>query len=341
MEPFQIDDLIDEIHHKKLKEFGITIDTETLCIPTDYGIFDKKVSEFAKIKYDKRNESETEFDISDYSSHRYLKQTKHDLESIERIRTLRNKSVLTKFEDAQYYFITAESNLLKFNKNNYHYTEIDETIGDYTISFLLCFYKPNNMKGISLRGFIAANHSNNQISIGNWISYVNAVNKKYKDGTIDKSQFGYLLTRTILNNEKFINEDLNDIVNDGLTEFNNITLENDDLKKEVSRLLNDSEKKDIQLVENTEHIVEIENDKNTLKKEVENTKKEFEITKKEIKQQMKSVRKLLFVVFILIFIIGVAVFFSNNILGSVLTVLSIIATTLNIVDYFKKWIIQD
>lgn len=185
------------------------------------------------------------------------------------------------------------------------------------------------MKGISLRGFIAANHSNNQISIGNWISYVNAVNKKYKDSTIDKSQFGYLLTRTILNNEKFINEDLNDIVNDGLTEFNNIILENNDLKK------------DIQLVENTEHIVEIENDKNTLKKEVENTKKEFEITKKEIKQQMKSVRKLLFVVFILIFIIGVAVFFSNNILGSVLTVLSIIATTLNIVDYFKKWIIQD
>lgn len=137
------------------------------------------------------------------------------------------------------------------------------------------------------------------------------------------------MTRTILNNEKFINEDLNDIVNDGLTEFNNIILENNDLKKEVSRLLNDSEKKDIQLVENTEHIVEIENDKNTLKKEVE-------ITKKEIKQQMKSVRKLLFVVFVLIFIIGVAVFFSNNILGSVLTVLSIIATTLNIVDYFNK-----
>lgn len=336
VEPFQIDDLIDEIP-EKLKKLGITIDTETLCIPTDYGIFDKKISEFAKIKYDKRNESETEFDISDYSSHRYLKQAKHDLESIERIRTLRNKSVLTKFEDAQYYFITAESNLLKFNKNNYHYTEIDETIGDYTISFLLYFYKPNNMKGISLRGFIAANHSNNQLSIGNWISYVNAVNKKYKDGTIDKSQFGYLLTRTILNNEKFISEDLNDIVNDGLTEFNSIVSENEDLKKERFRLLNDSEEKDTQLVENAGHIAEIENDNNMLKKDVENMKEEVQ----KLKQQMKFFRKFLFVLFTLIFIIGVVAFFSNKILGSLLTVLSIIATTLNIADYFKKWIIQD
>lgn len=350
IEPFQIDDIINEIPNK-LHDLGIETDDETTYIPNDYALFDKKISELAKLKFDKKNESESEFDINDFDSQRCIQQAKHDLEAIELIRTLRAKPIINKFEDAEYYFITAESNLLRFNKQEYHYTEIDETIGDYTLSFLLYFYRPGNMKGIALRSFIAANCSNKQLSISNWINYVNLVNEKYKDGVINKSQFGYLLTKTILTNEKFVGNDLNDIVNDGITEFKTIIEGYENLKKEkissdsyIEKLklkndliLNQSEEKDIKILENAGYIYELENDKSTLVTKV----KDLDTQIFSLKTQMKNIRIAVFIICGILLIFGLINFISNKTLASILTSLSIVGTTFNIIDHFKKWVIKD
>ena len=196
---YEIDDFIQEIP-KKLQDLDISIDEETEYPPEDYKIYEDRTNELAKIKYERKNEDSIEFDISDDSNQKYINQAQHDLYCINQIHGLRGKEIVNRFEDAKYYFITADAVLLKYNKSNYNFSNISETIGDYTISFLLYFYKPNNMKGISLRSFIAANYANADLSISNWMNYFTAVNKKYQEGKLSKSQFGYLLTKTILNN---------------------------------------------------------------------------------------------------------------------------------------------
>ena len=154
---YEIDDFIQDIP-KKLQDLDISIDEETEYPPEDYKIYEDRTNELAKIKYERKNEDSIEFDISDDSNQKYISQAQHDLYCINQIHGLRGKGIVNRFEDAKYYFITADAVLLKYNKSNYNFSNISETIGDYTISFLLYFYKPNNMKGISLRSFIAANY---------------------------------------------------------------------------------------------------------------------------------------------------------------------------------------
>ena len=361
---YEIDDFIEGIP-KKLQEMGITIDEETEYPPEDYKIYEDKTNELAEMKYKRKNEDSIEFDIGDDSNQKYINQAQHDLYCINQIHGLRGKGIVNRFEDAEYYFITADAVLLKFNKSNYNFSNISETIGDYTISFLLYFYKPNNMKGISLRSFIAANYANADLSISNWMNYFNAVNKKYQEGKLSKSQFGYLLTKTILNNEKFVEEDLDSLVNEGIEEYNKMIQETDKLRdsKEYvemqlskslqdnenskSRILelesinttiqNDSHRKDIELKKKQSNIDTLEEDKKSLK----NDKQFLANEVSELKKSLKNIRYVLFGLFAFIFIFGICIFPINKIFGGLMTFLGFILNIANAIDLIKKWIIKD
>lgn len=361
---YDIDDFIQDIP-KKLQELGITIDEETEYPPEDYKIYEDRTNELAKIKYEKKNEDSIEFDIGNDSNQKYINQAQHDLYCINQIHGLRGKGIVNRFEDAKYYFITADSVLLKFNKSNYNFSNISETIGDYTISFLLYFYKPNNMKGISLRSFIAANYANADLSISNWMNYFTAVNKKYQEGKLSKSQFGYLLTKTILNNEKFVEEDLDSLVNEGIEEYNKMIQETDKLRDskeyfemQLSKSLqdnanskarikklesinttiqNDSHIKDIELRKKQSNIDTLEEDKRTLKDDKQSLANEVS----ELKKSLKIIRYVLFGLFAFIFIFGICIFPMNKIFGGIMTFLGFILNIANVIDLLKKWIIKD
>lgn len=354
---YEIDDYINELPNKLLA-LNINIDKETDFAPVDYGIFDNKINELAKLKFDRKNIDTIEFDVEDYSNQKYLHQAKHDLYCINQISCLRGDSTINRFEDTEYYFVTAESTLIRFNKQNYNFSHISETIGDYTLSFLLFFYKPNSMKGISLRSFIAANYSNKELSIANWIKYVEAVNKKYKDGKLSQAQFGYLLTRTILNNQKFIDEDLDSLVNGGVEEFNKIVTRNSELERtnfEIAERLNASISENAQI---NQKVNDLENKNGELQSDSE--KKDEQIHKKEadnfklksknqdqakeisdLRKSLKIIRIFLFVLFIFIIAIGIGVIPINKVIGLVTSSIGAVLNIINIIDVFKKWLIKD
>ena len=132
-EPFQIDDIIEEIK-EKLSTLKIDIDNTTKWLPSDYKEFEDGINTFAKQKFEKRNDNdELKFDIYDENIQKYIYQAKHDMRCIELIRSLRGNLTKTRFEDEKYFFITAESLLLHFNKNICEKTKIKETIGDFTL----------------------------------------------------------------------------------------------------------------------------------------------------------------------------------------------------------------
>ena len=227
------------------------------------------------------------------------------------------------------------------------------------------FYKPNNMKGISLRSFIAANYANADLSISNWMNYFTAVNKKYQEGKLSKSQFGYLLTKTILNNEKFVEEDLDSLVNEGIEEYNKMIQETDKLRDskeyfemQLSKSLqdnanskarikklesinttiqNDSHIKDIELKKKQSNIDTLEEDKRTLKDDKQSLANEVS----ELKKSLKIIRYVLFGLFAFIFIFGICIFLMNKIFGRIMTFLGFILNIANVIDLLKKWIIKD
>lgn len=234
IEPYEIPSIISNIP-AKLEEKGITIDHDENFFPYDISAFETNVDELAKKKYQKHCDEEIEeFDENDNSESikRFSKSAKHDLVCIEKIKRLRRDGLVARFEDAKYYFVTADQTLINFNK---HYTSahIAESISDYSISFLLYFYKPDTLKGVSLNSFIASNYNNSDLSISNWMGYVKSVFAKFQAKQLDERQFAYLLTDKIVTNETFANNTVDEIINQNLRDYHSIDDENNALKLEL------------------------------------------------------------------------------------------------------------
>jgi hypothetical protein len=343
-EPFQIDDIIEEIL-EKLDELNIEIDNTTKWLPVDYKEFENNIENLAKQKFEKRNDDdELKFDIYDENMQKYLYQAKHDMRCIELIRSLRENITQNRFEDEKYFFVTAESLLLQFNKNIYEKTRIKETIGDFALCFLLYFHDPKNVKGIALNSFIAANYNNTNLSVINWIKYVQIIHEKYNKGEINISQMGFLFTKTILNNSRFETEDLGDIISESLSEYvemitqyeslriekEKTEIENEELKKENEDNISEILKKSEEAGKLFEKIYVLENNQLNLKSELS-----------ELHKQMRFIRRLIFITFAIIIGIAIGVFFYNKIIGSILFVFGVLFEIINIIDKSKKFLIKD
>lgn len=342
-ESFQVDDIIEDVK-SKLEELNIIIDRSTKWHPDDYKEFEGNIEILAKQKFEKRNEDEQKFDVYDENVQRFLYQAKHDLRCIELIRALRGDLTKTRFEDETYFFITADSLLLQFNKTISNKTNTKETIGDFSLCFLLYFHDPKNVKGIALNSFIATNYNHSGLSVANWIKYVRVVHRKYKSGKINIAQMGFLFTKTILNNTRFESEDLEEIINDSLSEFTKITIQYGDLETENKKaesenemLRKENEAKNSEIFKQSEEAGKFFEKIDTL----ENNQSELRSELSEMSKQMRLIRKTISIIFAVVIAISIVLFFYNRVFGSILFIIGVLFETLNIIDKGKKFLIKD
>ena len=329
-----------------LKEKGIIIDSEDDFFPKYPDVFEDGVKQLAQKKYQKKQDSkfeeETDIDLS-----KYERSAKHDIASIERIAKLRKGQLVSKFEDTPYYFISADQTLINFNKT-YTSSHISESIGDYSISFLLYFYKPNKLKDVSLHSFIAANYSNSQLSISNWINYVKKVSEKYKKHEIDEKQYGYLLTEKILSNESFYEFSVDEIITKGLEGYAEFASKTDALEiqnafmkgelkeadareqlanKKIENLTRAAQKK-------TKVISDFSANNKSLETRVSGLENQVKNQEIKLSEQDKQFRDFRHFVFIAITILGILIiYFANKIFGSIVSTISFVLEILNILDY--------
>lgn len=344
IEPFEIQEIISNIPDL-LREKGIIIDTEDDFFSKYPDVFDEGVKQLAQKKFQKKQDSELE-EETDVDLSKYERSAKHDIAAIERIAKLRKGQLVSKFEDTPYYFISADQTLINFNKT-YTSSHISESIGDYSISFLLYFYKPNKLKDVSLHSFIAANYSNSQLSISNWINYVKKVSDKYKKHEIDEKQYGYLLTEKILSNESFYESSVDEIITKGLEGYAEFASKTDALEiqnafmkgelkeadergqlanKKIENLTRAAQKK-------TEVISDFSANNKSLETRVSGLENQVKNQETKLSEQDKQFRDFRHFVFIAIAILGILIIcFANKIFGSIVSTISFILEILNILD---------
>lgn len=344
IEPFEIQEIISRIPNL-LREKGIIIDSEDDFFPKYPEVFNEGVKKLAQKKYQKKHnvefEEEANIDLS-----KYERSAKHDIASIERIAKLRKGQLISKFEDTPYYFISADQTLLSFNKI-YTSSHISESIGDYSISFLLYFYKPNKLKDVSLHSFIAANYSNSQLSISNWISYVKKVSDRYKNQEIDEKQYGYLLTEKIISNESFFESSVDEIITEGLEKYAEFASKTDALEVQNAimkgELIEAGEREQIagKKIENltrtaqkkTEVISNFSANNKYLETRVAGLENQIKTQETKLSEQNKQFRNFKHLVFIALTILGILIIcFANKIFGSIVSTISFIFEILNILD---------
>lgn len=367
IQPYEIPNIIADIP-TKLKEKKITIDADVDFFPRNPDFFNDGVKNLSELKYKKKADSEivensikdTEYNY-DVQIRKYEKIAKHDLCCIEKIQKLRNGAILSRFEDTPYYFVTADLSLINFNNKSYTTSHIAETISDYSISFLLYFYKPNFLKDISLHSFIAANYSKSELSITSWLNYVRIISEKYEKDEINKQQFGYLLTAKILEEEKFSDATIDDIVSEALIEYDKfvnekecLTTENanmvDELIKSEEKLnsaeviiknLKDTNSENSDCIENlSQSKASLENTVKGLENRLNNQDKKL-LTQdikiieqnRKISKQEKSFRLFRHITFTVFFLFGIILLFLlNKVFGSIVSSISFALEILNIID---------
>lgn len=344
IEPFEIQEIISRIPNF-LREKGIIIDSEDDFFPKYPEVFNEGVKKLAQKKYQKKHnvefEEEANIDLS-----KYERSAEHDIASIERIAKLRKGQLISKFEDTPYYFISADQTLLSFNKI-YTSSHISESIGDYSISFLLYFYKPNKLKDVSLHSFIAANYSNSQLSISNWISYVKKVSDRYKNQEIDEKQYGYLLTEKIISNESFFESSVDEIITEGLEKYAEFASKTDALEVQNAimkgELIEVGEREQIagKKIENltrtaqkkTEVISNFSANNKYLETRVAGLENQIKTQETKLSEQNKQFRNFKHLVFIALTILGILIIcFASKIFGSIVSTISFIFEILNILD---------
>lgn len=342
-EAFQIDDIQEEIK-KRLFELNIEIDETTKWLPSDYKEFEDNIEKLSRQKFDRKFDDELKLDFHDDSISKYLYQAKHDMRCIELIRALRNNVPKIRFEDEKYFFITAESLLLQFNKSISEKERVKETIGDFTLCFLLFFHDPKNVKGIALHSFIAANYNNTELSVTNWIKYVGIIQQKYERNEINTKQMGFLFTKTILTNNRFETEDLGDIINEGLSEYSELVGQYESLKSEKKKADDENLKLREENLNNISKILKKSEEAGRLFDRIdtlENNQTSLNSQLYDLRKQMKLIRKALFIIFSLMIILAIIILFSNKMVGSILLIFGITLDILNIVDRYKKIFIKD
>lgn len=346
IEPFEIQEIISTIP-ERLSAEGIIIDSQDNFFPNYPDVYSEGIKKLSKKKYLKKNDSDiVDGEISESDLSKFERSAKHDLLCIERIAKLRQDKLVTKFEDTPYYFISADQTLINFNKG-YTSSHIAESISDYSISFLLYFYKPDTLKDVSLHSFIAANYSNSQLSISNWIGYVRKITEKYKNHELDDKQYGYLLTEKILRNENFSESNIDEVIENGLknymehkNNFDALEIQNALMKgelKDADKRNQIANRKINNLTRATKKKSEVISDfsanKKTLETRVSGLEKKVENQENQLSTQDKQFRNFRHFVFIFILILGILIICSaNKIFGSVVSTVSLIMEILNILD---------
>ena len=338
--PHEIDEVVEECR-ARMKELGIEIDNKTEWHPLDYVEFETKIELLAKKKYELRSEDDSDFDPNSFSASKYIYQAKHDMRAIEIIRTIRGECSCTAFEDTPSYFITAEGLLLRFNYNEYRTTKQCETISDGVIAFLAYFHNPANVKGIALQSFVVAHFNSRDLTISNWMKYVGYIYSKYKAGKIDNKKLGYLLTKTIIDNDRIRTIGIEEIANEGMNEYDRMVeqLRKKEIESEAIKIASDkkaeeaAEKLANEIGQNVELLAEI----HELSTETKKHTKDIQ----DLRTQMKSIRVLLYSIFGFFILFSLLLITQNTILGSTGLAISTILEILTYIDSKLKYIIKD
>jgi hypothetical protein len=329
--PEGVEDFLNEIH-KKLKDEGIIIEDIIHIKPNDYAEIDKLKDMLAKKKYENKCDLLGEvFDSNVDIPELYIRQADHDLRNVFNIIYLRKGIKNFEFTNEVYYFVTADYTLRTFVKDNIPKNGQAYVIGDSTLAFLLYYKNPQNSKGFSVQSFINAHFESRKLSIKNWYIYYDLVKEKYKNSQITKEQAGYLLSKIILDNEKFATSGVEEIIESAIEiyekreeKYNTVLRENENYSKLYETMSKD-------LSENTKKISSLEFEARDSKSKSMQLTEKVTIQEKEIKSQKTAIR----LVCGLLIILAAALFFSNNILFGSIT--SLFSFFLFVFDLIKNW----
>jgi hypothetical protein len=292
----------------------------------------------AKKKYESKCDYLGEFyDPKNDTPDLYIKQADYDLRNIYNIIYLRNGLKNRDFFSEKYYFVTADSVLKTFVKENFPHTGQAYAIGDGTLAFLLYYKNPINTRGFSVQSFLNAHFDTKKLSIKNWYMYYENVTEKFKKNQISKSQAGYLLCKVILDNERFSVSDVDDIIANAIEEYKNqenmnkIALVEEEKRKEEYKSKYDDMTKSMS--ETTDKINALEQQIDNISRQNKNFETQSSVQSQEIKRQ----NTMIILILVLLGGLSIGLFFTNNpILGGITTAVTLIGSILEIVKKLKK-----
>lgn len=340
--PHAIGDYIDELKGK-LETNRIVIEREIELDGGDYVEFEQHVEKLVQKKYEHRAELEDiEVYVTEESTEKFRRQALHDLRNIYNIMYLRKKRgmVARDFESESYYFVTGDYVLRKYSNSEFKRRGEPYAIGDSTLAFLLYYRDPMNSKGFSVMSFINAQFNSRNLSIKNWIEYYSAVKQRKETGAINDTQAGYLLSKVILRNDVFNEYGVDDIIDSSLKEFEAFETEAKGQKADRSRLIAENRKISEDMLGIQETVNNLQDQLASVKISAEEAKtegKELRVDLDLTKGQLRSQKIKTYIISAVLFSIGIVLLFSNTtILGTILSLLSIVMFLSDVLKRVRK-----
>lgn len=321
--------LIDNLH-TMLDEMGVTIDRDTSLSADIMTDFDTYTQKLAELKARKQGASDEDLSGEDILFSRYGNAAKHDVRALYLIREVRHPDSCTTFDETNAFFVTADTLLLRFDRNEIERAQDEqlEAIGDSSLGLLLYFRDSRQANNFSAMSFIVAHFNSRKLSVGNWLAYVEAAKDKSARGVLSKKHLAHLLAKTVLSDVDFQQKSIDDLIDAGV--------------KELEDLETVLETTQSTLLQERKHRVRVENQQSKEVAERAVTENEFSEFKNETRKQFQQLRSIFHCLFSLILIFGVvAMLLTPGVMAASITVFGLIAEVLNIVDRFTNWVIKD
>jgi hypothetical protein len=339
-----IDDIEDFIlaTKEKLAKLQIEIDTDSKIDADLLYLIEEHKPRMAALKKE-RVAADSETYLLDL---KFINQSEHDLRMLLLIFSLRRQQYFDDFNDIRHFFVTADGTTLRYNRKIHNYQPgIQEAIGDLLISYLFFVNERDNVTGFGTRNFMVTHFKQFELSLSNWLSYVDSAVALHKQGKITKKALGFALTKASLTNKRIEEENIADIVGEAARELNEFessmagkeselakkNKENEALGEQVMHL------KDI-TANHTEQLSSFEQELAKVKKENE----ELQAHLKHKKGQLRILRNVFHGILGVTTIVSLYFLISNpNFLNSAANFSSIIVNVILLIDRQKKWIIKD